>query len=232
MGLDGVEIVMAIEDAFDIQIDDAQAGKLVTPRLLIDHVFGKVTTATSAACLTQRAFNLLRKSLIAQGGWKRSQIKPAVRLAGLILRAQRKNLLQTVTADLKIKSSPNLVRSGWVVGASSVFSLSIGLAVIVALWPMFSTVLIILAIAVACVSGAIAASLTKPLCAEFPKELQTVGDLARWVMAHKPDLANGTASGWTREQVAVRVSEIIVEYLGCKPDFSEDANFVKDLGLS
>jgi acyl carrier protein len=35
MGPDGVEIAMAVEDAFDIQIEDAEAAKLLTPRLLI-----------------------------------------------------------------------------------------------------------------------------------------------------------------------------------------------------
>ena len=50
-------------------------------------------------------------------------------------------------------------------------------------------------------------------------------------MSHKADLTTVTVSAWTREQIATRVREIIVHVLGCKPDFSEDADFVKDLGL-
>jgi acyl carrier protein len=223
---------MAVEDAFSISIDDADAEKLLTPRLLTDYVMSKVTTTTATVCLTQRAFNLLRRSLIQHGGWKRSQIKPAVKLANLIPRSRRKTLLQTVTAELKIKSPPFLVRPTWVVCLFTVLSVSAGLLIVVELLPLFNIVSTILAIAVICVCGAIAASVTQPFCTEFPKKIQTVGDLSRWVMAHKSDLADATPTGWTREQIAARVREIIVDQLVVKPDFSEDANFVKDLGLS
>jgi hypothetical protein len=81
------------------------------------------------------------------------------------------------------------------------------------------------------VSGGIGVKLTRPLCTEFPKALQTIGELARWVMTHKGDLANASPSGWTRDQVSARVREIIVEHLGCKPDFNEDARFIEDLGM-
>jgi hypothetical protein len=114
----------------------------------------------------------------------------------------------------------------------TVLSVSAGSVIVVELLPLFNIVSTILAIAVICVCAAVAASVTKPFCKEFPQGLQTVGDLARWVMTHKADLATATAPGWTREQITIRVREIIVEQLGCKPDFSEDANFVKDLGLS
>jgi hypothetical protein len=39
------------------------------------------------------------------------------------------------------------------------------------------------------------------------------------------------STGWTREQITARVRELIVDQLGVKPDFSDDANFVKDLGV-
>lgn len=94
MGLDGVELVMAVEEEFDISIDDAAAGKLLTPRLLTDYVLSKVTTTTTDVCLTQRAFNLLRKSLIRHGGWKRSEIKPKKRLSVLLPKNQRHKIIQ------------------------------------------------------------------------------------------------------------------------------------------
>jgi hypothetical protein len=52
-------------------------------------------------------------------------------------------------------------------------------------------------------------------------------------VAHKPDLATGLRSqnAWTREQVALRVREIVVEHLGCEAQYHEDALFVEDLGL-
>ena len=57
MGLDGVEIVMKVEEAFGITIDDAEAGKITTPGQLIELVLSKVGRTVDEACLTQRAFH-------------------------------------------------------------------------------------------------------------------------------------------------------------------------------
>ena len=54
MGLDGVEMVMAVEEAFDIRIEASEAEKLLTPRLLIDFVQSKVSGATASVCLDSR----------------------------------------------------------------------------------------------------------------------------------------------------------------------------------
>jgi hypothetical protein len=56
MGMDGVEIVMAVEDAFDITIADKEAEKIVTPRDLIELVMAKVRKSDMAVCLTQWRF--------------------------------------------------------------------------------------------------------------------------------------------------------------------------------
>lgn len=231
MGLDGVEMVMAVEEAFDIRIEASEAEKLLTPRLLIDLVQSKVSGATASVCLTQRAFNVLRKSLLRHGGWKRSEIAPATVLATLIPRERRRALMENLTAELGIKKPPELVRARWLNIALLVGSLLAGLFAALATGHGLESVAIWIFIGVAILTAGVASRLTKPLSKEFPSNLQTVGDLARWVMTHKPDLAQATVPGWTHDQIVARVREIIVDVLGCKPDFSEDANFVEDLGL-
>jgi hypothetical protein len=64
MGLDGVEIVMSVDDSFAIELENSEAGKIVTPGQLIDLVMSKVALATSASCLTQRSFHSVRRFLI------------------------------------------------------------------------------------------------------------------------------------------------------------------------
>jgi acyl carrier protein len=231
MGLDGVELVLAVEDAFDIQIDDSQAGKLRTPRLLIDYVLSKVTTATATVCLTQRAFNLLRKSLLRQGGWKRSEIKPDTKLPALLPKQQRRAVIEKVVSELSIKKPPEWVRPGWLNAMLLGGSVLAGLVAAIFTIHVTYSIGIWIFIGVAILTAVIGLKLTKPLCKEFPSNLQTIGDLARWVMTHKSDIAQATIPGWTRDQVAARVREIVAEQLGIKPDFSEDANFVKDLGM-
>jgi acyl carrier protein len=231
MGLDGVELVLAVEETFDIQIDDNDAAKIQTPRMLIDCVLGKVTTVTATSCLTQRAFNLVRRSLLHHGGWKRSEIKPSTSLARLVTKSQRRELLKKVTIDLGMDKPPEFVRPGWVNTLLLCGPVLAGGAAGVATGHVLGSFSVIVFIVVAVATGAIGTRLTRPLRVEFPQNLQTIGDLSRWVMAHKGDLANATPSGWTRDQVAARVREIVVDVLNIKPDFSEDASFVKDLGL-
>ena len=224
-------MVMAVEDAFDIQIDDTEAAKLRTPRQLIDFVQSKVSGATASVCLTQRAFNLLRKSLLRHGRWKRSEIKPVTRLPALLPKQQRRAVIGKVVTELGIKKPPIWVRPGWVKAMLLGGSVLVGLVVAVAVIHVTYSIGIWIFMGVSIVTGGIGLKLTKPLCKEFPRNLQTIGDLARWVMTHKPDLTQATIPGWTRDQIAARVREIVVEQLGVKPDFSEDANFVKDLGM-
>ena len=233
MGLDAVEIVMAVEEAFDIRIENGEAEKILTPRQLIDLVMSKVIAATTSICLTQRAFNLLRRFLLQHGDWKRAQIVPAANLNALIPREHRISVVSDMARELGISKPPQFVRPTWINMSLLLGSVLAGLiAGVVAFSNGFGSVAVWFFIGAAIVTAGCAIRLTQPLQREFPSKIQTVGDLARWVMAHKADLTNATIPAWTHDQVAARVREIIVDALGCKPDFSEDANFVKDLGLN
>src|SRR5258706_2653100 len=66
MGLDGVEIVMATEEAFGIVIPDEVAGRLVTPGDLGEYVFAHVPSKPSSECLTQQLFFRLRRGFRSQ----------------------------------------------------------------------------------------------------------------------------------------------------------------------
>ncbi len=231
MGMGGVEIAMAVEDAFSITLDDAEATKILTPRQLIAAVQSKVAMASATVCLTQRAFNLLRKSLICHGGWKRSEINPGTCLPMLLPKNQRREFVHKVITDLGIKQPPEYVRAGWVNGLLFLGPTLTGAMVAFATGQAIHTLGIWIFIGVTLLTASLAWRLTQPLCTEFPKPLQTVGGLARWVMTHKADLAHATVPGWTREQIAIRVHDIVVEVLDCDAKYHEDARLVEDLGL-
>ena len=42
MGLDGVELLMALEEAFGIEIKNEEAAETVTPGLVIDLIYSKL----------------------------------------------------------------------------------------------------------------------------------------------------------------------------------------------
>jgi hypothetical protein len=66
MGLDGVEIIMEVEEVFGISISDEDAAELFTPGDLVDYISSQVPTRTAEECLTQQLFHRLRRGFRAQ----------------------------------------------------------------------------------------------------------------------------------------------------------------------
>ncbi len=50
MGLDGVELVMAVEERFGIEITNAEAEKIITPGMLVDLIYSKVEATDRSIC--------------------------------------------------------------------------------------------------------------------------------------------------------------------------------------
>jgi len=134
--------------------------------------------------------------------------------------------------DLAINKPPQLELANWLNISLLLGSLAAGGLAVRVTRLGFSSPAMFVFIAGALLAAGAALRLTRPWRKEFPASLQTVGDLSRWVMTHKADLATGTAPAWTRNQIAASVREIIVDQLGCQPDFSEEASFTRDLGLN
>lgn len=63
MGLDAVEFVFALEDAFGIAIPDPVAESMATPRLVVDYLVHRLPVAPTASCHTQHAFYRLRSTV-------------------------------------------------------------------------------------------------------------------------------------------------------------------------
>lgn len=76
MGLDAVEFVLSVEDAFGIAIPDVDAEQLTTPRILADYIERRVPQGSSAVCRSQRAFYLLRAGVVQAHRVPRDRIRP------------------------------------------------------------------------------------------------------------------------------------------------------------
>lgn len=75
MGLDGVEFVMALEEAFGLAIPDSDAERLVTPGHVVRYLEGRLQAGTSG-CLEQRAFYALRRAAMSVLHLPRSAFRP------------------------------------------------------------------------------------------------------------------------------------------------------------
>ena len=242
MGLEAVEIVMAVEDRFGIAIEDAEAEKTATPGMLIELVMSKVGRTNDAACLTQRAFHRLRGMLMRQFGLKRNQIRPDTPLAELFPHPGRKDRLRQVLAEVGANKDIELDLPGWLhklmligfIGSIVVPAFYAVLRPVPAHNAILNYILsspLLLALICPILFLVTFLGLTRGLRREFPPATNNLGQLARWVMANAPDVVQAPPGQWSREQVAEIVKEIVIDTLGCGKEYREDAQFVKDLGL-
>jgi hypothetical protein len=74
MGLDGVELVMALEDAFGIEIPDEEASQIRTVGELFNCVLNKIGTGTVTAT-TDELWNKFCDVFVNQTGVNRSEIR-------------------------------------------------------------------------------------------------------------------------------------------------------------
>jgi acyl carrier protein len=232
MGLDAVEMVIEVEETFGIRIEDKEAEKTLTPGQLIELILSKITVADTPACMTQRAFSKVRSVLVKNFQIGRKQITPNTNLANLLPRNKRNEFVCQFVDELGPHVTFGLRRPHWL--SLSIFFI-IMLTAVVPVFLVLPTKLnptFTLGLGSAVVFGLVAVFLTRPLRLEFPTDLQTVGLLSKWVVAHKCDLATPPHAGWTKDQVRLRVREIVVDTLGCKKEYREDARFVEDLGMS
>ncbi len=79
MGLDSVEFVMALEEAFGLYIPDVDAVSLTTPRKVIDYLEKRLAPAESPQCLDQMAFYSVRRAAMRVLEKPRGAFTPATR---------------------------------------------------------------------------------------------------------------------------------------------------------
>lgn len=84
MGLDLVELVMEVEEEFNIALPDADMEKIRTPNDLAEYIFTHFHTPKKEKCSSQVAFYTLRKLLIDNFGYKREELTPTTNLQKLL----------------------------------------------------------------------------------------------------------------------------------------------------
>jgi acyl carrier protein len=84
MGLDSVELVIAIEEEFGVDIPDKEAETMVTVGDVFEWLKVRIASSEPIACLTQKVFYKLRRALIENYGLERQVIEPGTRLTDLL----------------------------------------------------------------------------------------------------------------------------------------------------
>jgi acyl carrier protein len=218
MGLEGVELVMALEERFGVAISDAEAEASVTPASVVELIFGKLRSTDERVCVSQRAFYLLRKGLARTLGVSRRSVTLGTDVRSFAVGRSELEVWHDLKASIQARSWPALARPrGLVVG---LWLLSLGVfCVLLAVFPWY--------VAGACTGfvAFVAVRLTQPFRSCIPVRFSEVRALV-------PFAVTSDAIAWTRDQVASLVKRLVIEQLGLREEqYREDARFVKDLGM-
>jgi len=84
MGLDSVELLMAIEEEFGIEIPDEDAEQIYTVGQMYDFLRRTLHSTPPARCMTQRLFYMVRKAIIDNYGVPKRSITLDTKIADLV----------------------------------------------------------------------------------------------------------------------------------------------------
>jgi len=116
MGLDVLEFVMEVEEAFQFRFPDEHISDLTTPRRLIDYLTARLPTAAQHCCPSQRVFYRLRSAVAARLGCPRSALRPDTSLLALIPEHVRATTWASIRQDFGASQMPHWPRlddPGW-----------------------------------------------------------------------------------------------------------------------
>jgi hypothetical protein len=234
MGLEGVEIIMRVEETFDIALPNAEIEKIVTPRDLVELVMTKIRKSDTATCMTQNAFHRLRRAVMSELNIQRANFRLETSMNQLLPAATRKMILPKIYQKAGVTLPPKLIRS--VLGDCLLLfsSIGIGVGTGIAISKVHSG-LSLLAWLAGFAVGIFALRLGDHLTGEmentFPQSLRTVRGHVGWIVANAPPSIGALPGQWSREQVSEKVREIVIVQLACD-NYREDARFVQDLGMN
>lgn len=233
MGLDAVELVMAVEEKFGISISDEEATKALTVGDLKGLVRAKLDISDAAGCLTQRAFHLIRRNATAEFGVLRRSLRPDTSLETVVPQSTRRESWQHFQVVLRVAQLPELVRphSANLTITALVLSSLVVPAWYGALHPQHFGLWMLFGAIVASAVGWGSARLTRSMKTKFKVGYDRVRDLARFLVARYPQLIGKPRTAqWTEEEISCLLPEVIIEQLGVR-DFDDNSRFVQDLHI-
>lgn len=230
MGLDGVELILALEEEFQIVLEDEAVSSVYTIGDLYKLLLSKLPQASAPACTTSMAFYAVRRGLMEELGVSRKDLRPATSLASLFSQfpPRRRQQWHRFRNGMPYK----LDHLG--VGRIAFWGSAI-LGASVCAWFAHGALdrLPYTAAAALCgfVLGLIAIYKTACAHTSFPNGIDTVGDLARLLLGKNTHAFAQRTQGWTPENVWQTMKTVVIAQLGVNPELVvPEASIVEDLG--
>jgi acyl carrier protein len=113
MGLDVVELIVATEVAFDVEIPNADAATFTKPRDVIDFLEAHLPRADHARCTSQRAFYQTRQACMRPFGASGHTLTPRTPLGFALPAAHRRDSWRKLGAELGVPRWPMYFEANW-----------------------------------------------------------------------------------------------------------------------
>lgn len=229
MGLEIVELIMRVEEEFEIAIEDEEASYISTVGELHLCILTKLGLAGASGCQSSATFYQMRRALMEIADVSRAAIRPDTPTAPLLpepnRRAQWKTLSELTGATLPPLERPRVLAKsigmgGALIGVSSLACVFVSPALA----------------ASSALTGAVAYVGARKWSDRYatllPAQCATVGDLSHAVI--KLNYGINLERGPKRSEAEIweKLREIMVDELDIEPDeITKDAQFVRDLRL-
>jgi acyl carrier protein len=237
MGIDILELVMEMEDTFDIRIPDDDYAGLRTVGDLHDYIVNRMNRSDCPVserdqiCLTTATFVRIRRALVSLFGLSRRSVRTSSSVDEIVPRNDRQKMWNQFQDVIGLKL-PSLHRPRWIVVTLIAIVAVLAALVLWSLTPIDITgCLVVLLVVVAAFIGL--ALLTQPFATLPGSEFVTVGGLTRVVLQRNYRALHEEYKGWNPSDVWGTLQVILVEQLSVKPEeVTRDASFVDDLGCA
>lgn len=229
MGLDAVELVMEVEDRFNVKLADSECARVRTIADLAALVISRLPRP-SGICPTARTFFELRHQMVTEAGVMRRHVRPSARLVTLFPSGLRRPWRRLRRTNPRL---PRLVASS-AVDTTIMWATAIGVFVSVALvgvtWARFGAAASLVAfLLVAIVMVTLLRTLNK-IGWRLPPGIETVGDVVRLIAPI--EVAHGSPGErlLAQQHVLTEVRRITSQQLGLPMEkVQPESDFVKDL---
>ncbi len=240
MGLDSVEIVMEVEEEFQLCLPERGCEECRTVQDLVSLVHSQLKSSGLHPCPSQCGFYILRRAFVTAIGIPKASIRPDTLLETLVDRGDRQEKLNCVAAAIPPDKQnfrerdicSILARPLWmsrlvflVFPAITLPTLLILFFILMGLgWESLWTALL-LSLLSTMAAMFTASELTEPYRIVFPKRYSAIKDLLPLVVMPQ-------TKTWSEDEVFSRVQPIITDLMGLKPSQVRlESRFIEDLGM-
>ena len=229
MGLDVVELVMRVEEEFEIRIEDEEASLLNTAGQIHTLILSKTGLLNENRCQSSATFYQLRRALVDIAATPRRAMRPTTAVGELLPVAKRRQQWKSWSEAAKVEL-PALEKPKWMQIAVPLFFAAIigagfyewNTSSSAVFWPY----------AFALVALYKAHQWSEIRAVNLPADCATMGGLTKAVMKLNYGINTEPREPQTSEEIWERLKAIVVDETGVAPDeVTREARFIRDLNF-